>query len=85
MQLYLRALEPKRPRPLKDLRGIERIHLAPGEERQVSFTFVPAKDLTHYDVDRKTYAVDSGPYEAQIGASSADIRLTASFVVTGDS
>ena len=85
VQLYLRALEPKRPRPLKDLRGIERIHLAPGEEREVSFTFVPARDLTHYDVDRKTYAVDSGPYEAQIGASSADIRLKASFIVTGDS
>jgi beta-glucosidase len=74
-QLYIRPIDPKRPRALKDLRGFERVSLKPGEARQLTFTIVPERDLTHYDVDKKAYAVDAGSYEVQLGASSADIRL----------
>jgi beta-glucosidase len=83
VQLYLRALEPKRSRALKDLRGSARFALAPGEERRVSFTVVPSRDLTYYDEEQKRYAVDPGKYEVQVGASSADIRTKAGFVVAG--
>lgn len=82
VQLYLHPLEPKRERALKDLRGFERLNLQPGEEREVSFTFTPEIDLRHYDIERKGYAVDAGAYEAQLGASSADIRLKKRFEVT---
>jgi beta-glucosidase len=76
VQLYARHADPKENVPLKQLRGFERIHLKPGEQRQVTFWLTPAEDFTHYDVASKTYAVAPGPYEIQIGASSADIRLT---------
>ncbi|MDR6843208.1 beta-glucosidase [Pseudoxanthomonas sacheonensis] len=82
VQLYLHPLEPQRERALKDLRGFERLSLQPGEEREVSFTFTPEMALRHYDVERKTYAVDAGAYEVQLGASSADIRLKKRFKVT---
>ncbi|HEY0661495.1 MAG TPA: glycoside hydrolase family 3 C-terminal domain-containing protein [Lysobacter sp.] len=75
VQLYLHALDPKRPRALKELRGIARVSLQPGETRTVTFTFTPAQDLRHYDAERHRYAVDAGAYEVQLGASSADIRL----------
>ena len=75
VQLYLHALDPKRPRALKELRGIARVRLQPGETRTVTFTFTPANDLRHYDAERHQYAVDAGAYEVQLGASSADIRL----------
>jgi beta-glucosidase len=73
-QLYLHPLAPKRSRASKELRGIERISLKPGESRVVTFTIRPDRDLTFYDENKKAYAVDPGAYEVQVGASSADIR-----------
>ena len=76
VQLYVRELAPHERRAVKALRGIERLSLKPGETRRVSFTLVPNKDFTHYDVGDRKYAVNKGKYELQVGASSADIRLT---------
>lgn len=83
VQLYLHPLDPKRPRAIRELRGVERISLQPGEMRTVSFDVTPNRDLTYYDVEKKAYAVDAGRYEVQLGASSADIRLKKSFTVSG--
>jgi beta-glucosidase len=81
VQLYLKPLDPKRTRAHQDLRGIERLTLAPGESRQVSFQVKPDRDLTIYDDVKKAYAVDPGNFEVQIGASSADIRARATLTV----
>ena len=81
VQLYLKPPDTRYPRPLKELRGFRRVTLAPGEEQAVSFTLEPDRDVTRYDVDKKDYVVDSGKYEVQIGASSADIRQRATFTV----
>lgn len=81
VQLYLRPLDPKRERALKELRGFRRVHLQPGEQREVAFGFVPETDLRVYDGTRGAYAVDPGEYEVQVGASSADIRATQRFTV----
>ncbi len=75
VQLYLRPVDPRRARARRELRGFDRIALAPGESRTVSFTLTPATDLRHYDEAAGTYAVDPGEYEVEVGASSADIRL----------
>jgi beta-glucosidase len=82
VQLYLRPVDPSRARALKDLRGFQRIHLQPGESREVRFTFTPATDLRTYDETNGAYTVDPGEYEVQVGASSADIRLTRRFTVS---
>ncbi|MEW9571806.1 glycoside hydrolase family 3 C-terminal domain-containing protein [Rhodanobacter sp. Si-c] len=81
VQLYLRPLQAPRMRAIKSLRGFQRIHLEPGEERSVSFDLVPSRDLHYYDVARHAWAVESGRYQVQVGASSADIRLTRDFTV----
>ncbi len=81
VQAYLRPLAPAPGRALKELRAFERIHLAPGESREVSFVFVPERDLRRYDEDAQAYAVDPGGYAVDVGASSADIRVSASFEV----
>ena len=83
VQLYVHQLSAPGPRAVKELRGIQKIALKPGESRAVTFKLVPGKDLTHYDTDRKRYAVDAGTYELQVGASSADIRAKASVTVSG--
>ena len=82
VQLYVRPIDAKQPRSLKELRGIERFALRPGEVREVSFTLLPERDLTYWDTQRDTYAVDPGSYEIQLGASSADIRLKTALSVS---
>jgi len=75
VQLYVSGLSNAHQRTAKDLRGVERIFLKPGESRDVSFTIQPDRDMWYYDTDKKTNAVDAGAYEIQLGASSRDIRL----------
>ena len=82
VQLYLQPLHETHARVNKELRGFQRVHLQPGEERSVSFEISPAVDLKYYNDAQHAYAVDPGSYRVQIGASSADIRLTKDFVVT---
>jgi beta-glucosidase len=82
VQLYLAPTDSKRPRAVKELRGVKRLSLQPGQSGNVSFTIKPEKDLRHYDVDAKRYAVDAGKYEVQVGASSADIRARQAFTVS---
>ena len=75
VQLYVRHAAPKLRQAVKSLRGFERVPLAVGEERELTFRLVPAKDFAHYDEAARKYAVEPGPYEVQVGASSKDIRL----------
>ena len=81
VQLYLQPPDSRYPRPRKELHGFRRISLGAGAEQTVSFTLVPARDATRYDVGRKAYVVDPGQYEVQLGASSEDIRQRAVFTV----
>ncbi len=81
VQLYVHEVSPVGPRALKDLRGIQKLTLKPGESRLATFTLIPNRDFTHYDVEHKRYAVDAGTYEVQIGASSSDIRVKSNVAV----
>jgi beta-glucosidase len=81
VQLYLAPIDSKRPRAVKELHGVKKLALQPGQSGTVSFTIEPEKDLHYYDVDAKRYAVVAGKYEVQLGASSADIRARQTFMV----
>jgi beta-glucosidase len=77
-QLYVRSPS---LRALKELRGIQRLTLKPGESRIATFKLLPGRDFTHYDAGQKKYVVSPGSYEVQVGASSADIRARARVTV----
>ena len=81
VQLYVRGVNMPQLRAVRELRGIQRVALRPGETREVEFELVPANDLRYYDEQRRDYAVASGRYEVELGASSADIRATRRFRV----
>lgn len=83
VQLYVRAPQGE-GRALKDLRGFQRVHLQPGEAREVSFVLDPGKDLRHYDDKARAYVVSPGGYEVQVGASSADIRARTALTIQAD-
>jgi beta-glucosidase len=80
-QLYVRQLVSSTITWEQALRGFERIHLKPGETKTVSLTLDPTL-MAIWNVEMKQ-VVEPGKYEAQIGASSADIRLKGEFELVG--
>ena len=52
VQLYVSDLESSLPRPVKELKGFQKVSLQPGEEKEVCFTLKP-RDLAYYDPYRK--------------------------------
>ncbi|WP_327339981.1 glycoside hydrolase family 3 C-terminal domain-containing protein [Streptomyces sp. NBC_01324] len=82
-QLYVRAVAPSVARPLRQLAGHRRLHLAPGAAERVEFG-VPVTELGHWDVAHGRWTVQPGAYEVQAGASSADIRTVTVLTVEGE-
>jgi beta-glucosidase len=74
VQLYVRYPESKVDRPLKQLRGFQRITLTPGETRAVALR-LSAADLAYWDVARHAWTVEPGRVEVMVGPSSADADL----------
>jgi beta-glucosidase len=79
VQLYLKELNPKEIRPVRELKGLQRIHLRKGESQTVRFAL--DRDALSYWNSDKLFVVDPNEYEIQIGASSADIRQTVRFMI----
>ncbi|MBT2288798.1 glycoside hydrolase family 3 C-terminal domain-containing protein [Paenibacillus albidus] len=83
VQLYVQALGSRVKRPLKQLKGFEKVHIAAGHTQTVEFT-LPVAELAFWDVTREQYCVESGEYSIMIGRSSADIRVSEQIRVKGD-
>jgi beta-glucosidase len=69
-------------RPVRQLKGFQRIALEPGETRRVTF-HLDVSQLAFYDRDME-FVVEPGRVEVLVGSSSEDIRLTGSFEITGE-
>jgi beta-glucosidase len=80
VQLYTRAVQPSITRPRHELRGFQRIALAPGETKTVTLR-VPVEKLSYYDEKTHGFVVEPGDYEIQVGAASDDIRARAKITV----
>ncbi|WP_081283989.1 glycoside hydrolase family 3 protein [Stenotrophomonas maltophilia] len=83
VQLYVRRAQGGSAEANQELRGFQRIHLAAGERRTVSFELDAKQALRHYDEAQGRYRVPPGRYEIRIGGSSADARVRAPFTVEG--
>jgi beta-glucosidase len=79
VQLYIRDVLASVARPVIELKGFRRIHLAPGEQTTVTFT-LGREELKMLDRDMK-WVVEPGVFRVMIGASSKDIRLRGEFAV----
>jgi beta-glucosidase len=83
VQLYVRDSECSLARPLKELKGFEKIELAPGEAKQVRFT-LDRRAFAFFHPDIHDWHVESGWFEVLIGRSSQDIVASARVEVTGE-
>jgi beta-glucosidase len=73
VQMYIRDKVSSVTRPVKELKGFERITLLPGETKTVSLEITP-EHLAFYNIDMK-YVVEPGEFEIMVGNSSRDQDL----------
>ncbi|NBT08437.1 MAG: beta-glucosidase BglX [Chitinophagia bacterium] len=72
VQLYIRDIVGTATRPIQELKGFQKIELAPGESRKVSFEITPEL-LKFYNTDLK-YDWESGDFNIMVGTNSRDVK-----------
>ncbi len=81
VQLYVRDLVGSVTRPVKELKGFQRLRLKPDEQRVVAFELT-ADDLAFYDRDMQ-FTTEPGDFHVWVGGRS-DAGLQAAFSLTGE-
>jgi beta-glucosidase len=73
VQMYIRDLVSSVTRPIKELKGFQKVWLQPGETKTVALDITP-ESLAFYDIHMK-YVIEPGDFEIMIGNSSRDEDL----------
>lgn len=74
VQLYIRDLFGKVVRPVKELKGFQKVFIKKGQNKTVNFTLTP-ENLKFYD-DALNYDWESGEFDIMIGTNSRDVQTT---------
>lgn len=80
VQLYVSDVESTVIRPVKELKGFDKVELQPGETRTVSFT-LDKRAFAYWNTQIHDWHVESGEFRILVGKSSRDIQLEASVTV----
>lgn len=73
-QIYVGMRDSKVFRPLKELKGFEKVMLEPGEEKTVTIR-LDERAFSYYCTGARKWCVEPGTYTISVGSSSRDIRL----------
>jgi len=73
VQLYVGQQDPMISRPVKELKGFEKVALEAGEEKKITLK-LDERSYAFYDVVTKAWRATTGKYTISLGFSSADIR-----------
>lgn len=80
VQMYVRHLSSKVQRPIKELKGFERVFVPRGQTRTVTIR-LKASQLAYWDEAGSRWRVEPEPVEIQLGGSSADVRIKKTLLV----
>lgn len=80
VQLYIRDIESSLPRPVKELKGFEKVYIKAGETETVRIS-IDKSALSYFDTDKHDWVVEPGEFEALIGGSVTDIKTKITFKV----
>jgi beta-glucosidase len=80
VQLYVGEQASRLLRPQKELRHFAKVHLEPGQSREVRFE-LRARDFSYYDVRLHDWVIDSGNFTILVGGSSRGPLLTESIAI----
>lgn len=75
-QLYVSKVGSTIKRPVKELKGFQKIFLKPGESRKITLTLTDDA-YKYYNEQRKQWVTEPGKYDILVGSSSRDLRLRA--------
>lgn len=78
VQLYIGDEQSSLPRPVKELKGFQKVSLNPGQTRTVTFEITSGM-LQYYDDAKGAWVAEPGAFTAYVGAASDDIRGTVEF------
>lgn len=78
VQMYISDKKSSLPRPIKELKGFQKVKLAPGETKEVSFT-IDKEALSYFDDAQHAWVAEPGKFDVIIAASAADIKGTVGF------
>ena len=74
VQVYVHPKQPSVDRPVRELKGFEKVHLEPGTSATVQIELEESA-FKYYHPDEHKWVLESGSYEIQVGNSSRDIKL----------
>ena len=80
VQLYIADKEASVDRPVKELKGFEKVWLEPGQTKTVEFV-IDRSALSFYDETSQSWVAEKGEFEALVCAASDDVRTRVSFVL----
>ena len=81
VELYVHDGHAKIDRPVRELKGFQRVELKAGESKALKFTLDRAA-LSYWSPEKQGWVAEPGRFEIQVGASSRDIRLRAPLELT---
>jgi len=82
VQLYVHDEFASTPRPIKELKGYQRVMLEPKETRKITF-HLPVNQLAFHNMDMNL-VIEAGKIDIMLGSSSEDIRLCGEFEIVGE-
>lgn len=79
-QVYVSDLKSSEPRPVRELKGFDKVELAPGESRLITVRLTP-DDLKYFSAKKGKWLVEPGEFEVSVGPSSRSLPLSKTFKV----
>lgn len=74
VQLYVRDVLSAEPRPLKELKGFEKVNLNPGESRRVEIN-LDKEAFSYFNSRQNQWVFEKGAFDILVGASSKELKL----------
>jgi beta-glucosidase len=77
-QIYVADVEASLPRPVKELKGFQKVFLKAGEKKTVSIA-LNQNAFAFYDPQSQSWIAEKGAFKILVGSSSRDIRLSGDY------
>lgn len=74
VQVYVRDIESSVPRPLKELKGFEKVNLKKGESKRVMIE-LDKRAFSFYSTQQKDFIMEYGEFEIMVGSGSTNLPL----------
>ncbi len=79
-QVYVSDTKSSVPRPIKELKGFQKLVLKPGEHSKISIV-LDKKSFSFWDVNTHDWVTEAGEFTIMVGAASNDVRFTEKIII----